>query len=125
MAEQRTKTKQAVALEYNPAEDAPRIIASGTGALAERIIEKAKEADVPKGNPSSNPEMSFSGHSLRKSEKPKRHMQKEASRKGVIRPQHIDFTAFEPVRILREMRKNGIMISVYIDQRDVWRVVSL
>ena len=39
--------KQAIALEYNPSEDAPRIIASGTGALAERIIERAKEADVP------------------------------------------------------------------------------
>ena len=47
MAEQKPKVKQAVALEYNPSEDAPRIIASGTGALAERIIEKAKEADVP------------------------------------------------------------------------------
>ncbi len=41
------KQKQAIALEYNPAEDAPRVIASGRGALAERIIERAKEADVP------------------------------------------------------------------------------
>lgn len=41
------KRKQAIALEYNPAEDAPRVIASGKGALAERIIERAKEADVP------------------------------------------------------------------------------
>ena len=47
MADVKQKVKQAVALEYNPAEDAPRIIASGTGALAEKIIEKAKEADVP------------------------------------------------------------------------------
>lgn len=41
------KTKQAIALEYNPAEDAPRVIASGRGVLAERIIEKAQENDVP------------------------------------------------------------------------------
>ena len=41
------KAKQAIALSYNPQEDAPMVIASGKGALAERIIEKAKEADVP------------------------------------------------------------------------------
>ena len=41
------RVKQAVALEYNPEEDAPKVIASGKGALAERIIERAKEADVP------------------------------------------------------------------------------
>lgn len=41
------KPKQAIALSYNPDEDAPKVIASGKGALAERIIEKAKEADVP------------------------------------------------------------------------------
>ena len=41
------KIKQAIALEYNPAEDAPKVIASGQGALAERIIEKAKESNVP------------------------------------------------------------------------------
>lgn len=43
----REKPKQAIALEYDPDEAAPRVIASGKGALAERIIEKAKEADVP------------------------------------------------------------------------------
>ena len=47
MEEKNKKPKQAIALEYNPEEEAPRIIASGRGALAERIIEKAKEADVP------------------------------------------------------------------------------
>ena len=41
------KLKQAIALEYNPEEDAPRVIASGRGALAERIIEKAQESNVP------------------------------------------------------------------------------
>ncbi|MBQ4284707.1 MAG: EscU/YscU/HrcU family type III secretion system export apparatus switch protein [Lachnospira sp.] len=41
------KPKISVALEYVPGEEAPKIIASGKGAIAERIIEKAKEADVP------------------------------------------------------------------------------
>jgi len=41
------KVKQAIALEYDPNDEAPRVIASGRGALAERIIERAKEADVP------------------------------------------------------------------------------
>ena len=40
------KVKQAIALSYDPAEDAPTVVASGKGVLAERIIEKAKEADV-------------------------------------------------------------------------------
>ena len=44
---QETKPKQAIALEYDPSEDAPKVVASGRGLLAERIIEKAKEADVP------------------------------------------------------------------------------
>ncbi len=44
---QNDKIKQAIALEYNVEEDAPTVIASGKGALAERIIEKAKESDVP------------------------------------------------------------------------------
>ena len=43
----REKVKQAVALAYNPQDDAPTVIASGRGALAERIIEKAQEAAVP------------------------------------------------------------------------------
>ena len=41
------KVQQAIALEYNPAEDAPRVVASGRGVLAEKIIQKAKESDVP------------------------------------------------------------------------------
>ncbi len=45
--EKEEKPKQAIALSYDPDEEAPRIIASGRGALAERIIERAKEADVP------------------------------------------------------------------------------
>lgn len=41
------KIKTAVALEYNPSEEAPKIIASGKGFLAEKIIDKAKESDIP------------------------------------------------------------------------------
>lgn len=45
--EAENKIKQAIALEYDPEDEAPRVIASGKGALAERIIEKARESDVP------------------------------------------------------------------------------
>ncbi len=41
------KPKTAVALSYEPNEEAPKVIASGRGYLAEKIIEKAKEADIP------------------------------------------------------------------------------
>lgn len=47
MVEEKKKIKQAIALEYSPEEDAPKVIATGRGALAERILEKAKEANVP------------------------------------------------------------------------------
>lgn len=47
MADDKKKVKQAIALEYNPEEDAPKVVASGRGVLAEKIIEKAKESDVP------------------------------------------------------------------------------
>ncbi len=49
MAEEKKKekVKQAVALMYDPKDEAPTVIASGKGALAERIIEKAREAEVP------------------------------------------------------------------------------
>lgn len=39
--------KKAVALMYDPNDQAPQVVASGKGALAERIIERAKENDVP------------------------------------------------------------------------------
>ncbi|CDD55850.1 flagellar biosynthesis protein [Bacteroides pectinophilus CAG:437] len=39
--------KVAVALSYEAGEQAPRIIASGRGYLADQIIEKSKESDVP------------------------------------------------------------------------------
>lgn len=44
MAEQ--KRKKAVALTYDPNNMAPSVVASGQGAIADKIIEKAKEADV-------------------------------------------------------------------------------
>lgn len=47
MAEDKKKLKQAVAIEYDPLDMAPKIVATGKGAVAERIIEKAKESDVP------------------------------------------------------------------------------
>ena len=47
MEKNKKKMKQAIALEYNPSEDAPKVIASGQGILAERIIEKAKERNSP------------------------------------------------------------------------------
>ncbi len=50
MADNKTKEKikTAVALGYDPNEDgAPKVIASGRGALAEKIIEQAKENKVP------------------------------------------------------------------------------
>ena len=45
--EKENKVKQAIALEFDPDDEAPKVIATGKGALAERIIERAKEADVP------------------------------------------------------------------------------
>ena len=39
------KRKKAVALTYDPTNQAPQVVASGQGAVAERIIEKAKEAE--------------------------------------------------------------------------------
>lgn len=50
MADLRKKTdfgKTAVALAYNPEDNAPKILATGKGEVAEKIIEKAKENHVP------------------------------------------------------------------------------
>lgn len=41
------RNKKAVALEYEPGDQAPKVIATGQGRLAERIIEVAEEAKVP------------------------------------------------------------------------------
>ncbi len=40
--------RKAAALSYNPGEDgAPKVIASGKGILAEKILEKAREEKIP------------------------------------------------------------------------------
>lgn len=47
MAEEKNnKQLQAVAIKYDPGEVAPKIIATGKGKVAEKIIETAKENDV-------------------------------------------------------------------------------
>ena len=46
-ADDKKKEKTAVAIAYEPGDTAPKILASGKGEVAERIIEKAKENDVP------------------------------------------------------------------------------
>ena len=47
MVEEEKKRKQAIAIQYNPDEVAPKILASGTGIIADKILEKAKSSDVP------------------------------------------------------------------------------
>lgn len=47
MAQEKSKVRQAVALEYDPNDEAPKVVASGRGILADKIIEKAKESSVP------------------------------------------------------------------------------
>ena len=39
--------RTAIAIEYVPGEAAPKILATGKGVVADRIIEKAKESNVP------------------------------------------------------------------------------
>lgn len=46
--EWKLRRKKAIALQYEPETDnAPKVIATGEGYLAEKIIEKAAEANVP------------------------------------------------------------------------------
>ena len=45
--EQQHKDKTAVALKYDPGDVAPKIIATGKGYIADKIIEQAKQDDVP------------------------------------------------------------------------------
>lgn len=47
MKDNKDKQKIAVALQYDPKEDAPKVIASGKGLIADRILEKAGENEVP------------------------------------------------------------------------------
>ena len=46
-ADDKKKEKTAVAIAYEPGDTAPKILATGKGEVAERIIETAKETDVP------------------------------------------------------------------------------
>ncbi len=39
--------KKAIALSYQPSDPAPKIVATGQGIIADKIIETAKEAHVP------------------------------------------------------------------------------
>lgn len=41
------KQKQAVALAYDVEDDAPKVLAAGQGHLAEKIMEQAKDSDIP------------------------------------------------------------------------------
>lgn len=41
------KSKKAVALAYTKGEQAPKVVATGKGQVAEKIIEKAQESNVP------------------------------------------------------------------------------
>lgn len=47
LKEKKIKIKQAIALEYDSSEEAPKVIAAGKGKVAERILEKAEEENVP------------------------------------------------------------------------------
>ncbi|MDP4182282.1 MAG: EscU/YscU/HrcU family type III secretion system export apparatus switch protein [Bacillota bacterium] len=48
MEKKQNKVKEAAALQYNPGESgAPKIVALARGEVAEKIVEKAKENDVP------------------------------------------------------------------------------
>ncbi|MGH2863504.1 MAG: EscU/YscU/HrcU family type III secretion system export apparatus switch protein [Solirubrobacteraceae bacterium] len=47
MSDERDQPKQAAALSYEPGQTAPRVVASGRGQIAERIIAAAQEAGVP------------------------------------------------------------------------------
>lgn len=47
MEQKKNNIKQAIALEYDPDDAAPKVIASGKGKIAEKIIEEAKKENVP------------------------------------------------------------------------------
>lgn len=47
MTEEERRRLEAIALSYKAGEEAPKVIATGKGYVAERILDKAKEADIP------------------------------------------------------------------------------
>lgn len=47
MTEEQKKRLEAIALSYQSGDEAPKVVASGRGYVAEKILEKAQEANVP------------------------------------------------------------------------------
>lgn len=47
MEKKNNKVKQAIALEYDPNDIAPKVIATGSGHVAERILDEAKKENIP------------------------------------------------------------------------------
>lgn len=47
MSEKIDKRKEAIALLYSPEISSPKVVAKGKGKIAENIIEKAEQFDVP------------------------------------------------------------------------------
>ncbi|MCF2656258.1 EscU/YscU/HrcU family type III secretion system export apparatus switch protein [Lacrimispora saccharolytica] len=48
VSKDKIKDKTAIALEYDPnVDEAPKVLATGKGLVAEKIIEEAKKSDVP------------------------------------------------------------------------------
>lgn len=45
--QKKSERKTAVALEYNPEEQAPKIVATGKGILADKIVDVAQKERVP------------------------------------------------------------------------------
>lgn len=47
MTEEQKKRLEAIALSYEAGEEAPKVLATGRGYMAEKILEKAKEENIP------------------------------------------------------------------------------
>ena len=48
VSKDKIKDKTAIALEYDPnVDESPKVLATGKGLVAEKIIEEAKKSDVP------------------------------------------------------------------------------
>lgn len=47
MTEEERRRLEAIALSYEAGDEAPKVIATGRGYVAEKILDKAREANVP------------------------------------------------------------------------------
>lgn len=47
MTEEEKKRLEAIALSYESGDEAPKVLATGKGYLAEKILQRAKEQDIP------------------------------------------------------------------------------